>query len=203
MNFLNRIFEVLPKPVVIVLAIVGVILLLLLSDPPHSVCDSQLNVFRQSQQKFLFLNEDKPVLKTTKYNQLVKQCKATNDPGGCYELFQEMRKMLKDLEVLPSQCLGQAGEIEEVEKALHDASELLARLAWGAKAPETYNQKYGWLDRSDIELFCRLKYFVIATYDNDEWEEIKKKVFSELPGIKEKSREDGYDLSLFSERCQR
>jgi hypothetical protein len=200
---MDRIFAIIPKWFLATLIIGGGIAFLVISNPPHTVCESQLEVFHEVQKRFLFLNPKEKAIKTSKYRHLVDQCKITNNPGGCYELFQETKMMLKDAEAVPSDCAPIWGEVAEVKKALWEVEELLIRLAWGEKPPATYYQKFGWLDTADVSLYCQLKSEITKTYGDDAWDQFREKMFKQLSGAEKMSRNEVWDMTLFSENCAR
>jgi hypothetical protein len=199
----KRIFSLLPKGVIAFLAIVGGIAYIIISSPPHTVCDSQIEVFRKTQQSFLFLNPKKKGIKTTKYEILRDNCKATNNPGGCYELFQELKTMNRDLETLPKECSSAVGSVTEVKRAIWESAELMVALAWGEKPPSTYYSKFGWLDRADISLFCSLKARATGLFGESQWNSFRERVFKTLPGAAEMARNQIWDMSILSENCTR
>jgi hypothetical protein len=112
-----------------------------------------------------------------------------------------MRTLIRDLEAVPSECAAQIGSINEVKVALMEISELLVRLAWGDRPPVTYHQKFGWLDTSDISLYCRLKKQIIESYEELAWQEFRERLFRDLPGSKDMPREQVWDMTIFSENC--
>jgi len=196
-------FTFIPKWFVAVLVIGGGIVGLLIYSPPHTVCKSQLEVFQEAQKHFLFLDPKKKKIETTKFRELIDHCKITNSPGGCYELFQETKMMLRDVGAVPSDCLSRLGEIAEVKKALTEVVELLVRLAWGEKPPGTYYQKFGWLDTADISLYCQLKDATTKVYGDEKWDSFREKMFKDLKGADKMNRNEIWDMTLFSENCAR
>lgn len=208
---LGRWLSVIPKGWLAVIAIGGGIALIILADPPHSLCESQIDVFQQEQMRFLFLDPQRKAITTTKYQMLIDQCKATNDPGGCYELFHEMRVLLRDLDSVPNQCLSAVAAIPQVKTALLDVTKLLVQLGWGEKPPSTYFEKFGhWLDRADISLFCWLHRVISGAYGESSWRDLRDKTIAQLPGAdtfsngtsdSAKAREDLLDMTIFSENC--
>lgn len=199
---MDRFFSVFPKSLLAVLVIGGGIFFIISSDPPHTVCESQTEVFRVAQNRFLFVDpKQKPKVTIAKYRALVDRCKSANTPGGCYELFQEARMLIRDLEAVPSECATVIGAITEVKTALWELTELLVRLGWGDKPPVTYHQKFAWLDTSDISLFCRLKKRLVESYEELAFQEFRERIFKDLPGSKDMPREQVWDMTIFSENC--
>jgi len=191
-----------PKNTLAFLAIVGGMLLIILTQPPVSVCDAQLDVIKASQRLLLFKDPKSKMVKTTKFETLRDRCKATNDPGGCYELFQASKLLLQDLETLSRDCASAAGGVPEIKRALWDTMDLLVRLAWGEKPPSAY-AKFGWLDTADVSLFCKMKNRLQVIFGEPTWNRYRDKMMVELPGAKELPRNQVWDMSIFSENCAR
>lgn len=200
---MGRLFSMMPKGLIAFLAIAGGTAYIIFNEPPHTVCDSQLEVFKKSEQSFLFLDPKKKSAKTTKYAMLLEHCKATNNPGGCYELFQEVKTLIRDIQTVPSECSYRVGALTEVRQALWDTAELLVRLGWGEKPPATYYSKFGWLDKADISFFCSLKGRITDIYGNSQWEQFRERIFKQLPGAEQMARNQVWDMSIFSENCAR
>lgn len=200
---MQQILSQLPKGLLAFLVIFGGILLIILSDPPRSVCDAQIEVFKNTQQSFLYKDPESKIEKTTRFEQLFDYCKATNSPGGCLELFQLTKRMLDDLNSVPSECRSTVASLSEVKKAISYISELLVRLAWGETPPGTYSQKFGWLDVADISLFCRLKDRHVEYFGQNSWNTLREKLLKELPGANGLSRAQAWDFSILSENCAR
>jgi len=203
---MNQFLASVPKNILAFVAIAAGIVFIILSQPPASVCDQQIEVIKTAQTNFLYKDEFFPkskVIKTTKYEYLRDRCKQTNDPGGCYELFQEMKILLHDLNTLTSACASAAGSLAPVRRALWETLDLMVRLAWGEKPPESYSTKLGWLDSADVNLYCKLKDKAQLIFGESQWDRFREKLMVELPGAKELPRNQVWDLSLFSENCAR
>ena len=131
------------------------------------------------------------------------RCKQTNDPGGCYELFQNVRKLLEDLNTFTTECSSAPDSIAEVKSALWETAELMVRLSWGDKPPAAFNSKLGWLDVADVALFCRLKARLQLSMGESSWNALREKLMLELPGASNLTRNQVWELILFSENCGR
>lgn len=203
---MDRILTIIPRNMIAFVAIVAGILFIVFISPPHTICDSQIEILQTAQQKFLFPDPKakkftsirKP---TTKYERLRDSCKLTNDQGGCYEFFFEIRKMLSDLDTVSKECGPTIGGEKPYKDALWETAELIIRFAWGEKPPEAYAAKFGWLDKADMSLFCRLKDKIYAFYGEPSWATFREKMMRELPGAKDLQRNQIWDMSLFSENC--
>lgn len=184
-------------------AIAGGIAFIILSSPPHTVCDSQLERVKESEKGFLYKDPKSKFQVTTKYQRLRDQCKGSNNPGGCYEFFQSVKALLTDLENVSGECNPRVGAIGEVRTALFESAELLVRLAWGEKPPAAYHAKFRWLDTADVALFCKLKSRMSLMYGNSAWENLREKLMGDLPGVKDMTRTQVWEMVLFSENCSR
>ncbi len=195
--------SLIPKNLLAFLAIAGGIAFIIISQPPHSLCDSQLVVIQNAQRRFLFKDPTKKQVTSTKYERLRDQCKATNNPGGCYEFFQELKVMLHDLGTLTNECWSAVGDIAEYKRALWEPIELLIRLGWGESPPISYSSKYGWLEIADLSLFCKLKTQITRFYGETEFVNFRERIMRDLPGANALDRNKIWELSLFSENCAR
>ena len=87
-DFLNKI----PKTILLIIVLTIGVLFIVIADPPKTVCDAQDELFTEEYKSFLLVDKERK-LKTSKYQTLKNQCKIANSPGGCYELFNQMRKL--------------------------------------------------------------------------------------------------------------
>lgn len=200
---MDRLLNMLPKSMLAFLAIVGGILFIVLSNPPHSVCDSQVELIKKTQARFLFKDPKSKQIKTTRYQRLRDECKIANNPGGCYELFSELKTMLHDLGTLSSECSGAISDVTQVKTALRETSEMMVQMAWGERPPTSYQGKFGWMEIADISLFCQLKSRFITFYGEDEWNRTRLKISTALPGAVDMGPTQIWDMSLYSENCAR
>jgi hypothetical protein len=200
---MRQLLESMPKGLLAVLLILGGILFIVLSHPPHTVCDSQIEVVNKNQRKFLVRDSKSKFAVTSRYNRLREQCFNTNTPGGCYELFHEMKTLVYDLRNLPVECASMLSDEDRYKKAIWDSTDLLVMLAWGKSPPSSPSAKFGWLEISDIALFCGLKERIIAMYGEEDWQSFYERKLTDLPGVGDLSRNQAWELSLFSENCSR
>lgn len=200
--------------------LIGIILFFVIQKP-HSVCDSQLEVFRESQKGQIFSYKVKNSNRPALYPRVVEACRMGNSAGGCYEMFSILKKLVRDLDASPHECLVPFGEVSEVKKALSEGAQLMVQLAWGEKPPENAFNKFGWLQTADIGLFCSLKQVYMRVYGEQGWNDLRTATHKKLPGeasvyqdgaclncdykktADEKlSAEEIWVKSLFSVRCE-
>lgn len=198
---MNQFFQSLSRGTFALIVIGGGILFIIILNPPHTLCDSELESFKEKQSTFLFTNKKNKSEKTPRQEKLLNQCKISNSPGGCYQYFFEMRKLYNTLNSVPSECIGKVTGLSAVKASLVDTVTLMVKIAWAEKPPETYYEKFNWLDPAAISLFCRLKYLVTESYGKKFWDQFQETVMLSNAGAKEISRTQVWEKSLFSVNC--
>ncbi len=59
---LDEFFRTLSRRTIVILSLVVGTLVIIMLNPPHTVCDAQLDVFKSSQTGFLFLDPKKKLI---------------------------------------------------------------------------------------------------------------------------------------------
>lgn len=209
-----------PKPILVAVVLVIGVLSLFLIQEPHSVCTNQIQVFKESQAGFIFPKQIKKSTRPPLFSRMVENCKIGNSPGSCLELFSGMRKMLRDMGASSQECFVKYADVPEVDQALKKSLDLMVRLAWGHRSPDATMEKFGWLESSDLALYCQLKRTVVSVYGEQEYERLRLQIQNKLPGEPEViedgvcmncevrktapqvlTKEDIWVKSLFSLRC--
>ncbi len=193
----------LPKGVLIFLLLGGGIFLIVAFNPPYTVCDSQLEIFKKNQTRFIYIDPKEKLVKTARIETFNDSCKMANSPGGCYELFMKMKRLLRDLENAPRDCADTLSSLPEVKKALWRHMRLMVDLAWGEKPPTSYYEKLAWFDAADLSLYCNLKKDLETFYGTEEFSAFREKLFGELPGAKSLSRDQVWNMMLLSTDCRK
>ena len=191
-----------PKGVFAVLVLGVIFAFILLNDPPRTVCDGQMDVFREAQKRFLFKDESTKAQRKPKIEELTETCRFQASPGGCLELFDRLRKFAVDLTELGSRCEAGAGKAPEIQSATWVGLDLLTRLAWGERGPRSYVQRTGWLDSGEVALFCRLKGKALAFYGAPALLAFRERTLGDLPASSGLSHEQVIERSLFSIPCE-
>ena len=161
---------------------IGVILL---QNPPHHFCETEVNNFKEKNKAFLFLEQrfdnlgwvavegfsqpkkrvkDKEVKWELGFLKLQSICRKTNSPGGCYELFSYLRKLNKSFFLVSQDCTSFMIEMSLIKDSLVQGLEIMTSLAFRKKALLHQAKKWNWLGESDLYLFCSLKDKVIHFY---------------------------------------
>lgn len=199
---MDRLLSSLSKPILVGLLLVGGLIFIVFLQPPHSICDTQIELFRQRLEGQLFSKTEKNVERKARFAGLLERCKTSNTPGGCFELFHLFRLVYQELLKIPRDCSDQVSQINEVSFVVLQVPELLSRIAWGEEPPNSYLEKYGWLENSDMALFCDFKRLIVTYYGAQKWNEIQEKMFATLPKANTMDRQKIWDRMLFSSRCE-
>jgi hypothetical protein len=175
--------------------------LIVVFNPPASVCDSQMDLFRQAQRVFLYPSNEKNISKPALVKSLYDVCLQDNGPGGCFELFDGLKKLSIDLGNISRECSEVVAQEGPLNEWLKKSVKLMVQLAWGGRAPASYNERNGWLDSSDVALFCSLRERVIQIYGNGAYVDWRESVLNGLPMADKMEREQKWQRSLFSTQC--
>jgi len=191
----------LPKWFLVFGALTLGILVMFVVQPPATVCDAQVEQFKETQVPHLFLLKKKKYDTTIKWESHIEMCKQGNSPGACLELFNGMRKLLRDLNAVSNQCLQDVGGLVPVKKSIWETMTLMLKIAWGEKPPASQYEKMAWFDLSHMEIFCKLQKKSVEIYSKEQWDSYREKTMAELPGFAQIGRNGVWPLSLFSFSC--
>ena len=179
----------LPRPVLATLLIGIGIAFIVLNDPPHHICKTQIEHFESKQSKI------------GDWEKLVKSCRETNTPGGCYEMFFHLQTTLTHFYLVAKECIEPFSKQSKVKKKLLEGLEWMVRLAWREEALSGKVDKFNWLGPSDMNLFCNLKDRVIVFYGRKTFNNFEKQLLSSLSSDKTASPEIVKKKSILSEYC--
>jgi hypothetical protein len=192
----------LPKSFIAIVAIVITLLVLRQWDPPRTVCDTQIEYFKDAQKKFLYPEStSSEVKKQALVKTLFETCNNENNPGGCFEYFESIKKMLTDLKNVPEQCSEAIGEVPEVQQWTWKTLRLMVQMAWGPKPPISYIQKNGWFDSSELSLYCGLRQEAIRIYGREKYGEWQEQMLQSMPGAEKLDRNQIWQRHLLSTPC--
>ena len=196
---MDQFLSSLPKTVLALGAITIGFFLIVMFNPPHSVCDSQLEIFREAQKIFIYKQgKDRPPLAKSQFD----LCLADNSPGSCFEFFQGLKKLSIDLRNIPSSCSASAAGETEVNTWLWQSLKLMVQVAWGPKAPSSYSEKHSWFDASDIALFCGLKKDAVRIFGEEQFATWREDVMKSLPQAESMQRDQIWHKSILSTSCE-
>ena len=197
---LNSLYK-LPKSLLAVLFIGGGIAFMILNDPPHTFCDSQIEQFKKIQRGILYRNpkdfhKEKSILNRTK-----NTCWTEGAPGACYEYFAYLKRLLKDFHVLSPDCVHLIYSTPAVQQALSSALTLMTALAWREEVLAGQVSKFNWLTRADLSLFCEVKNKYIVQYGQENYQLLENQIINQLPLQRKVSGQLIKKRSILSEPC--
>lgn len=200
---LDQLLSSLPKTVLAIGVMIIALVVFRQIQPPRSICDAQIEIFRDSQKKFLYASvpNSEGIALPSNIKRFTDVCKGDNSPGGCFELFLGLRKMAVDIKNIPDQCAEKASEEPEIDNWLWKSLKLMVQIAWGDRAPASYLQKNGWYDASEVTLFCDLRRQAIRIYGNERFSEWQETALKDLPKAEQFSREQVWQRNILSTAC--
>lgn len=220
---MEQLINSLPRPLLAVLIILAMVLFMWVSNPPHTVCDSEMEQKRVALTGLIFPREFKKMKEPPKLQAAKEACQLGNSAGSCYEYFDILREVAAQMSGSTSECAPRYFEIPEIKNTLRDGLEVMGRIAWGAFPPEPASmQRFAWMQEAELSTFCRVKNAYMRGAGEAAYEELRKKVFGKFPGetppvdaavgedvapsVKPAteiySEQEIFERSLFSVRCE-
>ncbi len=218
----EQFIQTVPRPVLVIGALIIGVGLIMLFSPPHTICDTQIDQVKENlvgiTQPFKIKKQTMPA----KITKALENCYQGSTPGACYDYFQTLRSLARFVMAGTSECRPEIFSIKDINEAINEGVTNMALLAWGDKppAPGAFG-RFGPLQDSELALFCYLKSAVIAGSSEESWHGLRKKVFEKLPGEEVDLPKDPKDIlvkarpapkllseldiwnrSLFSVRCE-
>lgn len=173
-----------PRGLIVAVVLVLGVAAVFIARPPHRQCESQIDVLRSLQRGRIFGAMGKSMARSPLVLKNIETCKLGNSPGACFELFSTMRGLSRDLSGIPLECAEDVRGVGEVRASLRETLTLLVQIAWGEQPPEqgVGSVRQGWLESSDLALFCNLKDLYTRFFGKEEMDQIRNGIFSKLPG---------------------
>ena len=212
--------ENIPKPLIVGVILFAASFAFYYLDPPHSPCQSQVEVLKEKLKGRLFPGKGKREALPGAYATQLENCKLANSPGGCYELFNTMRLVVREVSNLGFECNEDLAAVDELKGPIKNVLALMVRIGWGESPPLPGDSSKQWLDVADISLFCHLKDLFLRYNGKEVLDEFQKGLFATLPGegpvfelgkcsncenrknaLQVNSLEEVWVKSLFSTRC--
>ncbi len=218
---MEQFLQTLPRPVLVLGAIIIGIFVFMFMSPPHTICDT---IKEEVTGALAGITKPLKIKKQTHPPRIINtldSCYTGRSSGACYDYFQILKGLAKQVMSANSECRADIFQIADIRTRLLEGVENLVILAWGDHPPETVTTKFGILQEADIALFCYIKSAVILGIGENEWHNLRRKLAKKLPGEKPKlpddpkagitqarpateilSELDIWNKSLFSVRCE-
>ena len=201
----------LPRGFLAFILISGGIAFIVLNERPHRFCDTQIDHFLSVQQ--------------ANFPRLMTACRETNSPGGCYKLFSQLNRLLKNFYLVAPRCLQRLSQTQltaksrfketnltpeeksalskkiSVKQVLFQSIELMVFLAWREETLSGKTSKFNWLGPADMTLFCSLKRAVVSFYGRDSLRAFENQTLKKLPSEQKVPPSILRRHSILSENC--
>lgn len=202
---IDQLLQKIPKLLLAIICISAVIAFLLLNNPPYTLCDAQINHFKDQQKGKLFKDPSDKVFKNNPaIPRLLTICKESVAPGACYEYFAIMRGLLRDFKLVSQECVAKhLVAIPEVKNNLLNGTQLMVQLAWREEVLRGTVDKFNWLSPSDLSLFCKMKRKITLFYGPQYFKNFEKSMLDNLPSAKAVSPKTLKNNSILSENCSK
>lgn len=174
--------------------------LILLSNPPHTPCTSQLEQLKTQFTSTFILDTSLRYQKTTGFRKVFLYCKESNSPGGCFNLFHSVEQLLSELSSVQANCFDSISSTLEFREPMWQTAKLLAESAWEKK---NNREPYSWLDRSHLSLFCKIKTHLIRLNGQANWDNFREGILSSMSSAENLQRATAWRKSIFAINCQR
>lgn len=165
--------------------------LIMIINPPHTICDSKIEIYSE-----LIKKQIKP------YTKAMALCKEHTELGGCLQFFEIVGKLYNYMDDVGPQCKEKLGDDKLTAQWLKGAIEMIVRASWGSVPPASSSYKHGWLQVSQVALFCKLKKSLNESFGESEWTEMVNYLLNDLPKAKELGRNEAWARSVMSDPCQ-
>jgi len=191
-----------PRGILVTAVIVIAVILIVLQDPPHTVCRTQIDRFKYWQEGTIYPVKDNKLNKAPAMQTLLKSCKELSSPGGCYGLFHRARVFLRDFDLVSVDCKESFVALKEVKDTLFVIYDLMIRLAWGDQPPDVCEGNLlNWFSSLEVSLFCSVKNHIINLYGEQQLMVLERNTFKKLPGAGNLSEDEIREVALVSQSC--
>ncbi len=180
---LQLLMQKIPKPVLVLIALIGALALIVVSNPLKDECEVKTNLFLKEMRGIITSVRVKK--SKTQYAQLTfwrDRCKEGNSIGSCEDYFSGLKKLALALAVFPDHC--QTKFIEENEaflKNVSDALQIMSLVAWGEKPPTGPSERLGWLTEDHLKTFCRLRKNFVALTSDEDLQALRDRIYFQYP----------------------
>ncbi len=198
---MEQLFQQIPKLWLGMGAVAVALVLVVFLKPQHSPCDSQVEVFMKSQQVEVSGRQTSDEKFKSRFLGTADACKAENTAGACEPFMQKLRKLMRDMDVVPTECMQTLGETSDIKMATTEALRLMVQLAWGGQVPVSSGDRVGWFEPYDLVLFCKLRTRVVEMQGQSKLRSLLEELRLKLTGADTLTNDEVWQKSLLSLDC--
>lgn len=178
-NFFNQI----PKPLLAVTVLSIGIAIIYFSNPPRSICDTEKDAFQESLKGELYPERiNKKGRIPAQIIQARSLCKQGNSSGACFEYFNMLKNIAREIKRQTTECYATVIEAPGVLPSLKEGLFLMTQLGWGDQPPDDNSKN--WFSRSDLSAFCSIKDILKESMQQEDWVDFHSQILASLPGPK-------------------
>jgi hypothetical protein len=197
---MKKIFDSIPKFLLGPIAVIIGIFYFVQQDPPKTICDIQFEIFKKETEKYIFGYKEKKISISPGIKRDIESCEGTNSPGGCYDLFEGLKKILKPSRSIPSECRDRIGELDPFKKWLDRSLFDFSQISWNNSTVVRMGL-FNWFEQDDIILFCRLKAEYIRLIGPEEYKTQETKLLKQLVELKKLPPNQVWGRTVLSFKC--
>lgn len=175
--------------------------LMMFLDPPPTICSTQMDVFKESQGAFLYGRGTQRAPLPPEFEVEFEKCAKVASMGGCFELFDGMRRVVREVQPLRSECQVAAARSKELGGALRKSYTLMTHLAWGERVPASA-ERANWFEKSDIHLYCQLDRYLRLGRGDQGMAALQREIMETLPEAATVSSDEVWAKSIMSYNCR-
>ena len=171
-----------PKMLVALIALTATVVFLFVFNPPHTICDTQVETVKENLVGPVFpaivkKNTLQPQIKNAQ-----QSCKTGHSAGACFDYFSILKMIAKQIDNSSPECRAQVIGVSEIQAALKDGVEIMALAAWGPQPPASPAARFGWMQESELAVFCYIKDVFEKALGEEAWTALRLKVNKKYPG---------------------
>ena len=195
---LDDLLSQIPKPVLVVGVLLIALAVIVKMKPLKDGCDIEISNFTEDVRGYLLKAPRTKMKKMIlpQVGETKRFCKEGNSPGACENYFLALKKVEEAFVRFDDKCLPQLVKNENfvnedapeetasiIKFQLKEGVKILALLAWGEKPPAGLADRAGWLSRSEVYTFCRLKTVLLDLIGDQEYKVFRTAVIKEYPDV--------------------
>lgn len=176
--------------------IIVVTALFFLSDPPHSICSTQIESYKKSLKGKIYAYKDQKNIVPPKIKRAVDDCRQGKSSGSCIDYFDLINTMMINQNQVEGQCLQELFSEKDVQDTLKKFFTIASLLAWGDEVPK--ESKTNWFSDSNTLVFCKVKKAFEEQLSKEDYEALVGSILASFPFEKL-----SFDYSETSEEYQK
>ena len=192
----------LPRGLLAVVVISAFVVFLYIMNPPHSICDTEAETVRENLVGTLYPQKIKKNTIPPRLPDVMRNCENGRSSGGCYEYFEMLKFVAKQLDNATPECRSQVFGIPQMKKTIEDGVQNMALLAWGLSAPASPAERFGWFQESELAVFCYLKDVYVKVLGESGWSSLRTTIYKKYPTADTLPEKEIWQRSIFAIRCE-